>query len=126
MYIVIMTLSIILIYLAEKNYTYSNLLDIKSGYRGLRVLPNKVHFVNKMRILLINNKYYTLYVHRPQIQCLCGVSENQEILAFFSNFTFSKAQRTHVHIIYMSKFTYLACSRNVFFLNRTRRKIYGA
>ena len=62
-----MTLSIILIYLAEKNYTYSNLLDIKSGYRGLRVLPNKVHFVNKMRILLINNKYYTLYVHNMYI-----------------------------------------------------------
>lgn len=103
MYIVIMTLSIISIYLAEKNYNYANLLDIKSSYRGLRGLPNKVHFVNKMRILLINNKYYTLYVHRPQIQCLCGVSENQEILAFFSNFTFSKAQRTHVHIIYMSK-----------------------
>lgn len=67
MYIVIMTLSIILIYLAEKNYTYSNLLDIKSGYRGLRGLPNKVHFVNKMRILLINNKYYTLYVHNMYI-----------------------------------------------------------
>ena len=53
MYIVIMTLSIISIYLAEKNYNYANLLDIKSSYRGLRGLPNKVHFVNKMRILLI-------------------------------------------------------------------------
>ncbi len=60
MYIVIMTLSIISIYLAEKNYNYANLLDIKSSYRGLRGLPNKVHFVNKMRILLINNKYYTI------------------------------------------------------------------
>lgn len=90
-------------------------LDIKSSKRGLRGLPNKMQIVYNLRILLINNKYYTLYVHRPQIQCLCGVSENQEILAFFSNFTFSKAQRTHVHIIYMSKFTYLACSRNVFF-----------
>ena len=58
MYIVIMTLSIISIYLAEKNYNYANLLDIKSSYRGLRGLPNKVHFVNKMRILLINNKYH--------------------------------------------------------------------